>query len=218
MSKKLFQASCLSAAIIVAPFAMAIPTEAASMPFTDIKNGGSEAELYKAVQELYSKGIVFGTTDTMFSPYQNLTRGEAASFLAKALNLETKEVENPGFTDVPTSHPYYGPIAALAAKGIIQKGTNYQPDQFINRSQMAKVLTLGFELQKSTTLSASFSDFTKDNETNQYIQTLLDYGITQGTSSTTFSPYTDVRRGQMVLFLYRVLEKNDGSFYVIGVE
>jgi len=218
LSKKLFQASCLSSAIIVAPCAMAIPTEAASMPFNDIKNGGSEAELYKAVQELYSKGIVFGTTNTMFSPYQSLTRGEAAYFLAKALNLETKKVENPGFTDVPTSHPYYGPIAALATKGIIQKGANYHPDQFIKRSQMAKILTLGFDLQKSTTLSAPFSDFTKDNETNQYIQTLLDYGITQGTSSTTFSPYTDVRRGQMVLFLYRLLEKNDSSFYVIGVE
>ncbi|WP_323654308.1 S-layer homology domain-containing protein [Lysinibacillus xylanilyticus] len=83
---------------------------------------------------------------------------------------------------------------------------------------MAKILTIGFNLQQATTLSAPFSDFTKENETNRYIQTLLNYGITQGTSATTFSPYTDVRRGQMALFLYRILQKTEDDFYIISVE
>ncbi len=77
----------------------------------------------------------------------------------------------------------------------------------MKRSQMAKILTLGFNLQQATTLSAPFADFTEDVETNQYIQTLLNYGITEGTSSTTFSPYMDIGRGQMALFLYRTLQK-----------
>lgn len=215
---KLHKAWAVATAAVVVPCVAVIPTEAATMPFTDIKNSGSEAELYKAVSELYSQGIVFGTTPTTFSPYQNLTRGEAAYFLAEALKLETKNVVNPGFKDVPASHKYYGHIAALAEKGIIQKNTNYNPDHFIKRSQMAKMLTLGFDLQQATTLSAPFSDFTKDNETDKYIQTLLNYGITQGTSATTFSPYTDVRRGQMALFLYRTLQKNENDFYIISVE
>ena len=217
-TKKVHKAWAFATAAVVVPCVAAIPAEAAAMPFTDIKNSGSEAELYKAVSELYSQGIVFGTTSTTFSPYQNLTRGEAAYFLAEALKLETKNVVNPGFSDVPTSHKYYGHIAALAEKGIIQKGTNYNPDQFIKRSQMAKILTLGFNLQQATTVSASFLDFTKDNETNKYIQTLLNYEITQGTSATTFSPYTDVRRGQMALFLYRTLQKTEDDFYIISVE
>ncbi|MEY9977750.1 S-layer homology domain-containing protein [Lysinibacillus sp. RC79] len=217
-TKKVHKAWAFATAAVVIPCVAAMPAEAATMPFTDIKNSGNEAELYKAVNELYSQGIVFGTTSTAFSPYQNLTRGEAAYFLAKALKLETKNVVNPGFSDVQASHKYYGYIAALAEKGIIQKGTNYNPDHFIKRSQMAKMLTLGFDLQQATKLSAPFSDFTKDNETNMYIQTLLNYGITQGTSATTFSPYTDVRRGQMVLFLYRTLQKAEDDFYIISVE
>lgn len=217
-TKKIHKAWALATAAAVVPFVAAVPAEAAAMPFTDIKNSGTEVELYKAVSELYSQGIVFGTTSTTFSPYQNLTRGEAAYFLAEALKLETKNVVNPGFSDVPTSHKYYGHIAALAEKGIIQKGTNYNPDHFMNRSQMAKILTIGFNLQQATTLSAPFSDFTKENETNRYIQTLLNYGITQGTSATTFSPYTDVRRGQMALFLYRTLQKTEDDFYIISVE
>jgi len=215
---KVHKAWAIATAAVVVPCVAVIPTEAATMPFTDIKNSGSEAELYKAVSELYSQGIVFGTTPTTFSPYQNLTRGEAAYFLAEALKLETNNVVNPGFKDVPASHKYYGHIAALAEKGIIQKNTNYNPDHFIKRSQMAKMLTLGFDLQQATTLSAPFSDFTKDNETNKHIQTLLNYGITQGTSATTFSPYTDVTRGQMALFLYRTLQKNENDFYIISVE
>ncbi|MFJ8089745.1 S-layer homology domain-containing protein [Lysinibacillus sp. NPDC095746] len=217
-TKKIHKSWALATAAAVVPFVGAMPAEAAAMPFTDIKNSGSEVELYKAVSELYSQGIVFGTTSTTFSPYQNLTRGEAAYFLAEALKLETKNVVNPGFSDVPTSHKYYGHIAALAEKGIIQKGTNYNPDHFMNRSQMAKILTIGFNLQQATTLSAPFLDFTKENETNMYIQTLLNYGITQGTSATTFSPYTDVRRGQMALFLYRTLQKAEDDFYIISVE
>lgn len=216
--KKVHKAWALATATVVVPCVVAMPAEAATMPFTDIKNSGSEAELYKAVSELYNQGIVFGTTSTTFSPYQNLTRGEAAYFLAKALKLETKNVVNPGFSDVPTSHQYYGHIAALAEKGIIQKGTIYNPNHFIKRSQMAKMLTVGFDLQQATTLSAPFLDFTKDNETNRYIQTLLNYEITQGTSATTFSPYTDVRRGQMALFIYRTLQKTEDDFFIISVE
>lgn len=217
-SKKIHNAWAFATAAVVVPCVAAMPAEAATMPFTDIKNSGNEAELYKAVSELYSQGIVFGTTSTTFSPYQNLTRGEAAYFLAESLKLETKNVVNPGFSDVPASHKYYGHIAALAEKGMIQKGTNYNPDHFIKRSQMAKMLTLGFELQQAPKLSAPFLDFTTDNETNMYIQTLLNYRITKGTSATTFSPYTDVRRGQMALFLYRTLQKTEDDFYIISVE
>lgn len=205
-------------ALVVAPCVAVIPTQAAVMPFVDIKKSDRDMELYNAVSELYSKGIVFGTTSTTFSPYQQLTRGEAAYFLAQALQLQTSNVENPGFSDVPTTHPYYGPIAALAANGIIQKGTHFNPNASIKRSQMAKMLTLGFHLKQATSLTAPFTDFTKDAETDRYIQTLLDYGITQGTTTTTFSPYMDVRRGQMALFLYRMLQKNDDDLYIIGVE
>lgn len=208
----------VAALAVTLPYIYAVPAEAATMPFTDIKNSGSEVELYKAVSHLYSRGIVFGTTATTFKPYENLTRGEAAYFLAQALQLDTKNVENPGFQDIPTSHPYYGHIAALAANNIIQKSEKYRPNNPIMRSQMAKILTLGFKLERATQLSAPFTDFTKDTDTDQYIQTLVNYSITQGTTMTKFSPYTDVKRGQMALFIYRTLQKLEDDFYIMSVE
>ncbi|GLC87863.1 S-layer homology domain-containing protein [Lysinibacillus piscis] len=200
---------------VTVPFVAAIPTTAATMPFSDIHNSGNEVELYQAVNDLYQEGIVFGTTVTTFSPYQSLTRGEAAYFLAKALHLDTEQIANPGYMDVPTTHPYYKHIAALAVKGIIQQGANYYPSKPITRSQMAKILTKGFEWELVTSNEKTFSDFTKDSETNQYIQTLLYYRVTQGTSATTFSPYANVQRGQMALFLHRALQT---QMYIVSVE
>ncbi|MFJ7736016.1 S-layer homology domain-containing protein [Lysinibacillus sp. NPDC097287] len=208
----------LAISVLAGSFVYAVPTTAASIPFTDVKNDGSEEELHKAVSDLYSKGIVFGTTSTTFSPYANLTRGEAAYFLAEALQLDVKNVENPGFKDVPTSHLYYGHIAALATGDIIQKSENYHPSNLITRSQMAKIITLGFHLEQAKKISAPFTDFTNDTETNRYIQTLVNYSITQGTSTTQFSPYTYVKRGQMTLFIYRALEKFEDDFYITGIE
>ncbi|MGE7672125.1 S-layer homology domain-containing protein [Lysinibacillus sp. NPDC094403] len=72
-TKKVHKAWAFATAAVVVPCVTVMPTAAATMPFTDIKNSGSEVELYKAVNELYSQGIVFGTTSTTFSPYQNLT-------------------------------------------------------------------------------------------------------------------------------------------------
>ena len=208
----------LAVSILAGAFVYTAPTTAATLPFKDVKNEGSEGELYKAINELYNKGIVFGTTSTTFSPYENLSRGEAAYFLAEALQLDTKNVENPGFKDVPTSHTYFGHIAALAAENIILKGENYHPSNLITRSQMAKILTLGFHLEQATKISAPFTDFTNDTETNRYIQTLVNYSITQGVSTTQFSPHTNVTRGQMSLFIYRTLEKFEDDFYITGIE
>lgn len=215
MKKRQKYAWTFATALVVAPCIAVVPTQAATIPFSDIKK---DSELYNAVSDLYNNGIVFGTTSTTFSPFHQLTRGEAAYFLAQALQLQTNDIDNPGFSDVTTSHPYYESIAALAANGIIQKGSLYHPNASIKRSQMAKMLTLGFHLQQATSLAAPFTDFTKDMDTDRYIQTLVNYEITQGTSATTFSPYKDVLRGQMALFLYRILQTNDDGFYIIGVE
>ncbi|MEG0258302.1 MAG: S-layer homology domain-containing protein [Lysinibacillus sp.] len=209
----------LATTAAVASSVYTVPAEAVTMPFTDVKNEGKDVELYKAVTELYSKGIVFGTSSTQFSPYNTITRGEAAAFLAKALQLKTDNVENPNFKDVPTSHKYYKEIAALAANSIIDKDReNYDPNGVFRRSHVAKMLTLGFNLDKSTELTAKFTDFTPTKETNIYIQTLVDYGITEGTTATTFSPNGSLTRKQMTLFLYRTMQKLEDDFYIVSVE
>lgn len=184
-------------------------------PFVDVPSTHTH---YDAIVTLYNLGIVEGTSANRFSPNQDATRQEAALYLANALGLDTVNVPDPGFRDVPKSSRYYGAIAALYYKGIINgyaDGT-FKPTDTLRRSQIAKMITLGFNLNVSSRTTTPFSDVNAINDiaTRRYIQTLVEYNITTGTTPTTFSPYMTLKRGQLATFIHRSLK----NFQVISVE
>lgn len=200
-----------------------VPTEAAT-PFKDIPANSSHLP---AIDALYNQHIITGRTATTYAPNAVATRGETAFFIANALELETDNVKDPGFTDVPKSHPYYGAIAALYNEGIISGSKNaagqqvFKPNGEVKRAHIAKMITLGFGLDKASQSATKFTDVNSINdvETRKYIQTLVNYDITIGTSKTTFSPYKNVSRAQLATFLYRGLNAiEDEELTIIGIE
>ncbi|MEL4024057.1 S-layer homology domain-containing protein [Lysinibacillus endophyticus] len=213
---KLFTATTMALATTAA---VVVPATAeVNNPFTDVKPGSSH---YEGIVSLYNQGIVTGITSTSFKPNQNATRGETAQFIANALNLDTTNVTNPGFKDVPKGHKYYGAIAALYERGIIGGyGDEFKPNNLLTRSQIAKMLTLSFDLNLAGSAKTKFTDVNKLSDTNTklYIQTLVDYSITTGTTPTTFSPNGNLTRGQLATFLYRSMNQTGDSFEIIGIE
>ena len=191
--------------------------KAYSNPFTDVKETNSHAN---AIITLYNEGIITGVTSKTYEPGKPATRGDAALYLANALNLQNSSAPNPGFKDVSTSSKYYKAIAALHQAGIVNGyGDEFRPNATLTRSQLAKMVTIGFELQQSTTTKTKFTDVNKltDTATKKYIQTLVDYGITKGTTATTFSPNMKLTRAQLATFLFNAIEASN-DFIVIGVE
>lgn len=192
--------------------------QASTNPFTDVKETNSHTN---AIVSLYNEGIITGVTSKTYEPGKSATRGDAALYLANALNLQNSTAPNPGFKDVPTSSKYYKAIAALNKAGVVNGyGDEFRPNSTLTRSQIAKMLTIGFELEQSTTTKSKFTDVNKltDTETKKYIQTLVDYGITKGTTATTFSPNMKLTRAQLATFLYNAIEVTSDDFIVIGVE
>ncbi|WP_431029138.1 S-layer homology domain-containing protein [Lysinibacillus sp. LZ02] len=191
----------------------------AAVPFTDLKNVGDH---YTAIEELYNSGIITGRTATTFAPYEAATRAELALFIANALHLDTKNVKDPGFTDVPKNSTYYGAIAALYNAGIIggYKDKTFKPNDYVKRSQVAKMLVLAFDLELANTTTTKFTDVNsiQDMDTRRYIQTLVQYNITKGTSTTTFSPNDSVKRAQLATFLKRAIDYTQSDFDIINVE
>ncbi|SOB90840.1 S-layer family protein [Ureibacillus xyleni] len=215
---KLFTATTIALATTAVAVAQLPASAEQENPFTDVKPGTSH---YDGIVSLYNEGIVTGVTSTSFKPNQKATRGETAYFIAKALNLDTTNVTNPGFKDVPTTHKYYGAIAALYEQGIIGGyGDEFKPNNLLTRSQIAKMLTLSFDLELAASSRTKFTDVNKIKDTNTkvYIQTLVDYSITIGTSPTTFSPNGNLTRGQLATFLYRAINETENSFDIIGIE
>ncbi|WP_342513120.1 S-layer homology domain-containing protein [Sporosarcina sp. FSL K6-1522] len=173
--------------------------------FSDVHE---DDHFYDAVLSLTARDIIKGYKDGTYRPYQSLTRGQAAKILALTLELDTEDVENPGFTDVNETDEFYGPIAALAQEGIINgydvEGVkSFKPGNPLTRSQMAKIINLGFELEEETLTDTRFTDVKSDDEFAGYVQALLTHNITTGTTPTTFSPAAFVTRGQMASFVYR---------------
>ena len=208
----------LLATATTSAFVADAPAIAQANPFTDVKTTNSH---YLAITNLYNDGIVTGVTTALYKPGQDATRGEAALFLANALGLNTKNVKNPGFTDVSTSSKYYGAIAALHAKGIVGGyGNTFKPNSTLTRSQLAKMLALGFGLTQASETTTKFTDVNKlpDAATKRYIQTLVDYKITNGSTATTFSPNKNLTRGQLATFLYNSINVTSDDFEIVDVE
>ncbi|MGN7479357.1 S-layer homology domain-containing protein [Solibacillus silvestris] len=219
--KKLFYKSFITIAIIASPSVLInedLVDAAYSNPFTDVKDSNSHAD---AILSLYNEGIITGMTDKTYEPGKTATRGDAALYLATALNLKDASLPNPGFKDVPTSSKYYGAVAALTKAGIVNGYEDeFRPNATLTRAQLAKMLTIGFDLQQSAVTTTKFADVNKltDASTKNYIQTLVDYGITNGTTATTFSPNLKLTRAQLATFLFNALQATSDELTVISVE
>src|SRR5690625_323003 len=92
---------------------------------------------YGSIQYLNKSGFIKGYPNGTFKPNGSLTRAEAASLIARTLNLKTTK-PNP-FNDVNKNNFAYEDIAAVAEKGIVvgrEKG-KFDPDGALTRAEMA---------------------------------------------------------------------------------
>lgn len=227
MIKYMKQIALLVASILLIGFTFNFKTTSAAVPFTDLK---ADAWYYSDIDELYNKGIAFGAngSSTLFKPGQNATRGETAQFIANALGLDLMNVKDPGFTDVPKSHPHYAAIAALTDEGYISGvGNNkFNPNGTILRVHFATIMTKSFDLKLSNVTKSKFADVNqyataaKNPNFIKYVETLVAYGITQGKTTTTFAPKDNVTRAELTKFVKKAMDatNTDEDFEVIGVE
>ena len=110
------------------------------------------------------------------------------------------------FTDVKADSYYYKAVL-WAVENKITSGmsdTLFAPDATCSRSQIVTFL-YRYAGKPSGNYTNPFKDVSSVNEASYYNAILwaVGKGITQGTSTTTFSPYASCTRGEAVTFLYR---------------
>jgi len=121
-----------------------------------------------------------------------------------------------GFRDVSSRHPNAGDIDCIAYYGITRgtSATTYSPDDSVIREHMALFLVrmamkVGIELPPAD----SFTPFTDigdlSQESREAIAQIYQLRITIGTSATTYEPKKNVSRGEMALFLARLMNRMD---------
>lgn len=180
-------------------------TIAQTMNFIDVK---ASDFFYEPVKWAVNNKITNGTSSTTFSPYKNCNRAEIVTFLWRAAGSPEPTVTRNPFTDVNSVRDasYYKAILWASQKGITagSTATTFSPYQECTRSQIVTFL-YRYAGKPSGYYSNPFKDVSSVNEASYYNAILwaVGKGITQGTSTTTFSPYASCTRGEAVTFLYR---------------
>lgn len=187
----------------VAASAVAIAPVAAADSFSDVTKNNAH---YEAITALHAAKVISGYPDGTFKPALDVTRGQAAKMIAGALKLNTKDVKDPKFADIPTNHQYYGAIAALAALDAIEiyEDNTIEPQEKITRGELAFMIAqaLGLEAEGDS----PFEDVSEDNDYAYFVTALYEAGIAKGMTDTQFGVEKSVTRGQLASFVYNVVK------------
>lgn len=206
----------------------------------NIKNNFIDSSRSEVLWAL-NKGITNGNSLTTFSPDSYLTRIEAVTLLYRLslmpngifetcsyndgtnCNLSSqiasykKAINNIGFTDLTSGSKYNYNLDAVywAYKaGVVSKDTAFNPTNICTRAQF---ITMLYRLAGSPNVSInnSFSDVPSNSWYSKSVSWAVSTGITNGTSSTTFSPNNSVTREQAIIFMYRFNNRKNVSYKII---
>lgn len=178
------------------------PGDTTKNPFTDVAQG---AYYYDAVQWAVGQKITSGTSATTFTPDGICTRAQTVTFLWRAMGSpEVTGAENP-FTDVAQDAYYYDAVQWAVAQGITNgtSTTTFSPEATVTRAQTATFLWRAAQQPQTAQGTNPFTDVQQDAYYYNAVLWAVAEEITNGTSTTTFSPDQGCTRAQIVTFLYR---------------
>ena len=161
------------------------------------------------IEWLFSAGITKGCNPPLndqYCPEDNLTRGQLAAMLARALELPGTSTDY--FTD-DDGTVFENDINRIAAAGITfgcnVAGTEFCPDGLVTRGELAAMFDRGFAL------AATATDYFTDDDGHLFeasINRLAAAGITKGCNPPTndnFCPDNLLTRGQVAAFFRRAM-------------
>jgi hypothetical protein len=155
-----------------------------------------------AVGALMEARILLGREEGTFAPSGTLTRGQLATTLARALELQ--RTDSQPFDDVAGS-VHADAIAAAAAAGVVEgfEDGTFRPQQPVTRAQLASMIARARGLSAPSLLPA-YPDIDGSVHT-QAIAAVIDAGIVRGFPDGTFRPQATATRAQTATFVLNSL-------------
>lgn len=171
------------------------PSAGSAAGFSDVAGSQFRAD----IEWLVKRKITAGCSAGRFCPNAAVSRGQMASFLARALNLPAAPRDY--FSDDRGS-VHQADINRIAAAGIASgcSATRFCPNAAVTRAEMASFLT------RARGLTAASRDFFTDDAASMHhrsINRVAQASITGGCAATRYCPNGLVTRGQMAAFLHR---------------
>ncbi|MCR4600313.1 MAG: S-layer homology domain-containing protein [Clostridia bacterium] len=175
---------------------------AADTSFSDVEAGAYYEE---AVEWAVEKEITNGTSEGIFSPEADCTRGQMVTFIYKVFG-EGATAGGSAFNDVSRESYYYDAVNWAVSRGITTgvSRTNFNPEGKCTRAQAVTFMSRVFSVNDLDYSSIeSFGDVTSNDYYYDAVRWAVKEGIAKGTGNGNFSPSGICNRAQIVTFLYR---------------
>ena len=177
--------------------------EQAASIFADVP---ADAYYAKAVEWAVKKGITNGKANGLFGSNDPCTRGQIVTFLWRAAGSPAPKGTAVVPADVLPGSYCYDAVAWALENGItngLADGT-FGVNNTCTRGQ--SVTFLYRAVGKAPSTISGFTDVAADSFCADAVAWAVENGVTNGTSTTMFSPNTGCTRAQIVTFLYRAYQ------------
>lgn len=179
--------------------------------FSDIREHSAKA----SIEELASRGIIYGKGEDTFEPYSTMTRAEFATIITKSLGLLKKGKST--FSDVTEKDWFYDFVITAYEYGII-KGVSeneFNPQGTITREEAAVMVARASALCGMDTVRlvdsirntlSQFTDYVKSSQWSRealsfcYDENILDDKVTE------IKPKEAITRAEIAYMLYNMLD------------
>jgi hypothetical protein len=176
-----------------------LPATVRATSFRDVGSGTHA----RSIARLSDSGITSGCSSRRYCPTWSVTRGQMATFVARAATLMPSSSDP--FSDLHRAPIHRANVSALADARITGgcDGSRYCPNRTVTRAQMATFLANALGLAPSS--RSRFSDLDGSVHAGA-INAIAEAGITQGCGTGTFCPDEPVSRAEMASFLVRAFD------------
>jgi|GEM_PF-4044902 len=178
-------------------------------PFADVKEANW---FYDAVKYANENGLMYGTSDTLFSPNDPMTRAMLVTVLYRYEGEPAVTAANP-FSDAASGQWYTDAIIWASENGIVSGygGGLFGTNDYITREQIAAILYRYAQMKGlSVSKTAELSSYTDAAQVSDYAQNAIKWavaeGIIAGRTTTTIVPGGTASRAEVATMLMRFSE------------
>ncbi|WP_240417407.1 S-layer homology domain-containing protein [Paenibacillus periandrae] len=178
-----------------------IPTE-----FNDISSHWANKEIKELLDKQFIDGYVNKENGTLsFKPEQNITRAEFVRYLVKAKQMFLSNSTTSDFTDLNVDKENRPYIITAVEYGLIDGYADhtFRPDNQISRAEIAAILSRS-EMLKSEP-GKGFKDVADSFWAKDNILAVQQAKLFDGYEDGTFRPLKEMKRGEAVAVIYRLL-------------
>ncbi len=180
-------------------------------PFTDVKESNW---FYEPVMYVYDRGLMIGTSTSIFSPNMKTTRAMIVTTLYR-MDGEPKVTGASPFTDVAEDQYYYDPVTWAAENDIAQGygGGIFGPKDIVTREQLV-VFFYRYADYKNADMNVDKADlniFPDSGDISDYAVTAMEWavstGLVQGRDTGVLDPQGSATRAEIAQILMNFCEK-----------